>query len=285
MSNATRNQSNERVGRLPVEHIVPVAAAVHIYEGTVIGADMSGNAGPLSATYFNVRGVAMHEVDNSAGSAGDLYVKVEEGVFTLDMGTSSDAFTNDDRGAIAYASDDHTACKTDGTASRPPMGAFMRLEPNSTTRAQILIEAGPVRGLIVRSCRIQHSDLTAAALTESKSVGCGGIAASAAAGALPDTAHLAGWCVDVDTVFSGGSVATCTLKLGTAGDDDALATAIDVFTGATGFPKAGTAGVLGFMGAPWGGETVTAKFTTTTDNAVNLSAGDANIHVYFRPHA
>jgi hypothetical protein len=285
MANATRNRATNRAGRQPNVHTLPVAAAVHIYEGTVIGVDASGNAGPLSATYYNVRGVAQMEADNSAGAAAALYVNVEEGVFVLDMGTSSDAFTNDDRGLVAYASDDHTGNKTDGTASRPPMGVFLRLDPDSTTKAQYLIEAGPVHGLVVRSCRIQHSDLTAAATTESKSVGSGGIASSAAAGALPDVAHLAGWCVDVDTAFSGGSVSACTLKLGTAADDDALATAIDVFTGATGFPKAGTAGVLGFMGAPWGGETLTAKFTTTTDNTVSLSAGDVNIHAYFRLHA
>ena len=116
-------------------------------------------------------------------------------------------------------------------------------------------------------------DLVAAATTESVAIGV----------ALPANAALVGYSVDCPTLFSGGSVASCTVKIGTNGDDDAVMAATSCFTGASGFPKAGTPGVLGYPGAPLGGQVIYAKFTTGSDNTVNLSAGDLRVRLYFTP--
>jgi len=57
-------------------------------------------------------GVAYEQVDNSAGSAGDLEIKIlRHGVFKL----SGAGFAQTDVGQSVYASDDQTISKTQGT--------------------------------------------------------------------------------------------------------------------------------------------------------------------------
>ena len=63
----------------------PVAATTHIYQGTMVFFDSDGYLVGIVAAGANVfAGIALEEVDNSAGAAGDLQCEYEaEGVFKL----------------------------------------------------------------------------------------------------------------------------------------------------------------------------------------------------------
>ena len=91
---------------------------------------------------------------------------------------------------------------------------------------------------------------------------------------LPGPCRVMGYSNDALTVFSGGTIATATFKLGISTDDDAIHTALDIFTGATAAPKKGTAGVLGYNCAPLAaGAQIMGTVTTTTGNCSAATAG------------
>lgn len=92
----------------------PVIAADIIYEGAAVGENGSGYARPLQAG-DPFLGFARVIADNSAGSAGDIRVKVStRGLVTLAI--SGLAITANDRPAV-YASDDDTFTLTEGANS------------------------------------------------------------------------------------------------------------------------------------------------------------------------
>ena len=95
----------------------PVAASVHIYEGTLVFLTAAGYATDVTATGVNgFVGVAVGEQDNSSGSAGDLTVEVwAEGEFVL-QGTG---FAQADVGSKVYAEDNFTVGVSISTASVP----------------------------------------------------------------------------------------------------------------------------------------------------------------------
>lgn len=82
----------------------PVIATDIIYEGAAVGDNASGYARPL-VSGDNFLGFAERKIDNSAGAAGDLYVRViRKGQIKLPV--TSLAIT--DAGRPVYASDDNT---------------------------------------------------------------------------------------------------------------------------------------------------------------------------------
>ena len=95
----------------------PVAASVHIYEGTLVFLTAAGYATDVTATGVNgFVGVAVGEADNGSGSAGDLTVEVwAEGEFVL-QGTG---FAQADVGSKVYAEDNYTVGVSISTASVP----------------------------------------------------------------------------------------------------------------------------------------------------------------------
>lgn len=86
--------------------VYPVAASTRIYEGTMVFIDASGYANDDTGSGANrFGGIAIAEVDNSGGSAGDLSVEVwEEGEFEL-VGSS---LVQGSVGLDAYATDNFT---------------------------------------------------------------------------------------------------------------------------------------------------------------------------------
>jgi len=86
-------------------------AAAKIYAGSLVMID-AGYAKPAAkATGKIIVGRARTTVDNSGGNAGDLSIDVEEGMFLWDNGTSTDACTQADVGALVYILDDHTVTR------------------------------------------------------------------------------------------------------------------------------------------------------------------------------
>lgn len=107
----------------------PVAAATRIYAGSLVALDAAGNAVPGStATTLVARGRARTTVDNRDGSAGDLSVEVEEGVFRFGNSASSDAITRTEIGSNCYIVDDQTVAKTNGSTTRSIAGKVVDVD-------------------------------------------------------------------------------------------------------------------------------------------------------------
>ncbi|MAU43383.1 MAG: hypothetical protein CMP09_00765 [Yangia sp.] len=100
-----------------------VAAATLIYAGAMVMRNGSGHlVEGQTATGLVGAGVAMERVDNSAGVAGELACDYRPGTFRFGNAAGADEITIADIGAVAFAVDDQTVAKTDGTATRSPAG-------------------------------------------------------------------------------------------------------------------------------------------------------------------
>jgi len=94
------------------------AAAVRIYQGTLVFLTAGGYATNVTATGVNgFLGVAINECDNSGGSDGDLNVEVwADGVFEL---VGAGTFTIADVGSLVYADDNYAIVVAIGSTSVP----------------------------------------------------------------------------------------------------------------------------------------------------------------------
>lgn len=112
MAALTKDRATQYREGVEIEY--PVAASTKIYAGSLVCKNASGYAVPGADTAnFKFLGVAMEQVDNSAGANGDKTVRVRrKGVFRF--GASGMAITDLD--AAVYVSDDQTVAKT-GTNS------------------------------------------------------------------------------------------------------------------------------------------------------------------------
>lgn len=114
--------TKRRDGRLNSD---PVAASARIFAGALMCLDASGNAVPgATATTLKARGVALEQVDNSAGAAGDLRIESSRGLFPFTNSAAADEITRADIGANAYIVDDQTVAKTSGTNTRSVAGVI-----------------------------------------------------------------------------------------------------------------------------------------------------------------
>jgi hypothetical protein len=101
----------------------PVAASVMIYAGAMVAINASGYATRgQTATGLKGAGVAQAPADNSAGSAGDISVKVRRGCYRFANSASGDAITLADVGSDCYMVDDQTVAKTSATNTRSVAG-------------------------------------------------------------------------------------------------------------------------------------------------------------------
>lgn len=100
-----------------------VAAATLIYAGAMLMRNAAGDIveGQTDTGLTGV-GRALELVDNSSGSAGDLTVDYDEGIFRFANSAAADEITKADIGNLAYAVDDQTVAKTDGTSTRSKAG-------------------------------------------------------------------------------------------------------------------------------------------------------------------
>lgn len=149
-----------------------------------------------------------------------------------------------------------------------PATALVAGPMSSSDKANIdALVAGGVRR--TRTRRIQHSELTAAATSESLNVGP----------PLPADARILGFGLPLGTPFSGGGAGSCTISVGTDGDDDALIAGANVFAAAVD----GMASTMPLGIAPFkqlGGQQLKAKVTSNV-NVADLTAGDVTVEVAY----
>lgn len=114
---------------------IPVAASTKIYNGALVLIDSSGNAIPAASASGNnalvVAGIAEETVDNSAGSAGDLSVRVKANCSEAAYGfvnSGSAAIDATHVGKLAHATDDQTVANAASSTNRPIVGWIHSLD-------------------------------------------------------------------------------------------------------------------------------------------------------------
>ena len=124
MTALTKIRDTKRMGDEPIPHIqsYPVADNIVIFRGAIVGLNSAGNAGPASATYDEIVGVASEDADStvagpmgSAHVAAGINVPVRQGTFKFIDGGTGGAYSKADVGAVCYAADDQTIQKTAGS--------------------------------------------------------------------------------------------------------------------------------------------------------------------------
>lgn len=114
------NKMIEQLGpgsAIPSELYLKVDGGSHIYAGALVVVNASGYAEPATAAASKIAaGVALEEVDNSAGSDGDKSVKVRRGVFKF-ANKGADAVDQAMLLSSCYIEDDATVRKTSASTS------------------------------------------------------------------------------------------------------------------------------------------------------------------------
>ena len=115
--------THKRIGAMYQD---PVSGGARIFAGAMVVLDASGNAKPAHvATGLTPRGMALKEVDNRLGAAGDMVVDIESGIFALKTDAS---ISRTDIGHKAYFLDDQTVAATDGSGTRSEAGIIKDVE-------------------------------------------------------------------------------------------------------------------------------------------------------------
>jgi hypothetical protein len=105
-----------------IEVEFPVAAATKIYAGSMVCTNAGGYAVPAADTSgFRFVGVALEQVDNSAGADGAKKVRLRRtGVFDFDAAALTQARVGDP----VYAVNDHTFADTNGVTNHIKVGTL-----------------------------------------------------------------------------------------------------------------------------------------------------------------
>lgn len=142
MTATAANRLTDEKGDSPLARTfprLPVAAATHIYQGTMVAVNLSGYLVDASADpSLRVLGRAEEEVDNSAGSAGDLDCKVRRGIFGWTNSATTLAVSDAHVGRICYAVDNQTVSLRNPTGSYPVAGRVYDVDADG----QVFIEHG-----------------------------------------------------------------------------------------------------------------------------------------------
>ena len=176
-------------------------------------------------------------------------------------------------GAIAGA----TTLAMTGALSGATTGGFSGL----VTVGSVADANGTRYGVHKQELTIGHADLTAAATNESIDF----------AAACPAGSWFIGAYIDIDTLFSGGSVSDLDVDVGiSGGDTNYLLQDLPAFTadptgvitvGATVGPAFAATDSNAAKGYNDGAVTIAVDVKATGDNVVNLTAGDVNIVILY----
>jgi len=177
---ADRNTRNKHTGR---SISLLVAASTTIYKGAIVCVNTTGYAvaGAKTAGY-KVVGVAEEQVDNSAGSDGDLSVRVRKGVFAFKNDT--DAVAQSHIGRPCYVVDDQTVAD-EAEGSSVVAGLVEGIDANDEIWVSVIDEA--MAALAVANCNAAVETVTSGALslyTKTSFISCTGTQAYTLAAGL-----------------------------------------------------------------------------------------------------
>lgn len=143
MTALSANFARVREGVQPVTALVGgfgVAAATHIYVGSLVAINNAGNLVPASAdpTLF-VIGVSEEDVNNT-GAAGALTVdEIRRGSFLFANSASTGLIVDADIGRPCFVVDDSTVSRVSSDGARPVAGIVRRVDADS---GLVVVEVG-----------------------------------------------------------------------------------------------------------------------------------------------
>jgi predicted RecA/RadA family phage recombinase len=122
MSALTRDRATPYREGIEVDY--PVATNTKIYAGSLVCVNAAGYVVPAAdISGYQLAGVAMEQVDNSAGSDGGESVKLRRaGVFEFDAASITQAMVGTDM----FANDDHTFDDTTGATNHVKVGRLIK---------------------------------------------------------------------------------------------------------------------------------------------------------------
>jgi len=106
----------------------PVKASVKPIQGGIAVLNAGYAAPGTAATGLIAVGRFEETVDNSAGSNGDVSVRVKRGTFKFGNSSAGDLIAQADVGADCYIVDDQTVAKTNGTNTRSVAGKIIAVD-------------------------------------------------------------------------------------------------------------------------------------------------------------
>jgi hypothetical protein len=284
----TNHRASPSATPLPSRGTYPIKANVQIFKGAKVGLDSSGRAMPadtLANGTVQIVGRSSGHYDNRTGStlggaAGACDVEVEFGVFGWENSATAAIASTTVPGSVVYAEDDETTSLTSQTATLIAEGIFTELRdgkvyvwmgPHVATLAESSVLADAGMTVSKRTVTVGHADLTDADTSQDINIGA----------ALPANARIVGVDLHTFTAFSGGTVSALAVDIGSSGDVDALVDGADLFTAAVdGGPSTRPAGIRPNKLYATATQ-LTARFVSTTDNLVNLTAGAITIDVLY----
>lgn len=267
---ANRNTADFGAGSVPAKSSGIILTGARIYKGALIGRNASGTLQPASAdATLRIEGIAVDEPVPGAVAPANINLNLDWGAYYFKNSTGVDIIAADDIGKLCYAQDDQTVALTqgEGTGIRPLAGTIVGFDSSLGSPVAVLIGA-PYQGARISKLEqvIEHSDLTAAAVSEAISLGT-----------LPAGAYVLSHEIYIETLFSGASASAVVLDIGGT-DPDAIVNGHDVFTGAaTGRLIGSTLGV--HPEGYFGGEAMEALFVATGDDVADLTAGKLTITI------
>jgi hypothetical protein len=139
------------------ENKVPVAADAVIHKGAMVGM-LDGYAVVLAA-FPQARPLGRAEgdpdgqdegptIDNTGGASGDLFVKVERGIFLLKNSAGVEALAASETGDPCYFVDNQTVSRHDAKGQRPLMGTFLGLDAE-TGGCWVQVGVGPQTQIVL----------------------------------------------------------------------------------------------------------------------------------------
>jgi hypothetical protein len=136
MSALTTNRYTRHRDGLVTAH--PVADSEHIFKGSLVCANTDGYAAAgKDSAGFKFLGVALEEADNSAGSDGDVTVKVlAHGVFSF---AKSGTVVQADLGKSVYVVDDQTVALAATTTNDIACGKIEALDGASALWVRVAV--------------------------------------------------------------------------------------------------------------------------------------------------
>lgn len=136
--NVVRKRNN--IGACDPLFAMPVLASTTIYAGAMVALTPAGYLTNASAdASLRVVGVynGSEEVDNSAGSSGDLTAVPERAAFYFANSSSTDAIVDADLGRPCYVVDNNTVARTSAYGVRPVAGRVVGVDTSG-----VLVEVG-----------------------------------------------------------------------------------------------------------------------------------------------
>lgn len=132
MANLTASKPDERQEGILIDVAL---AAVKVFKGANVSFNAAGYAkGSADTASENFAGVAMETVDNSAGAAGDKFIRIwREGVSSMTCAGATQAWVGQD----VYAVDDQTVALAATTTNDVKVGKVVGFVSATEVRVKI----------------------------------------------------------------------------------------------------------------------------------------------------